>query len=122
MVFKFACRRSNIFCPPPPTFPQNITNQYSIEGCMYSLLSPTYVIDVVLLNLPFKVFLILSTAVCLAITIRATVRGQLPGPLTRQWNNQQYGASKLGFPHAKGFLRKLSPISARVLKTFRQLS
>jgi len=72
---------------------------------MYSLLFPTYVIVVVLLSLPFKIFVIYLTAVCLALTIRATLRGrpagQLPGALTRQWNNRKYGVSKLGFPHAK---------------------
>jgi hypothetical protein len=107
------------FVPFSP--PQNITNQSSIEGCMYSLLFPTYVIDVVLLSLPFKVFVILLTTVCLAVTIMTTLRGRPAGPLPRQWNNRKYGASKLGFPHTKGFLRKLSPIWARVLKTFRQL-
>ena len=121
MVFKFSCRRSNIFCPFFFFFLQNITNQSSIEGCMYSLHFPTYVIDVVLLSLPFKVFVILLTAVCLAVTIRATPRGRPVGPLTRQWNNRKYNARKLGFPRAKGFLRKLSPIWTPVLKTFRQL-
>jgi hypothetical protein len=103
-------------------FFQNITNKSSIEGFMYSLLFPIYVIrvDVVLLSLPFKVFAILLTAVCLAVTIRATPRGRPAGQRTRQRNNRKYGASKLGFPHAKGFLRKLSPIWARVHKTFRQ--
>ena len=39
----------------------------------------------------------------------------------RHWNNRKYGASKLRFPCAKQFLRRLSAIWARTLK-FRQLS
>jgi hypothetical protein len=63
----------------------------------------------VLSSLPFKIFVILLTALCLAVTVRATLRGrpagQLPGALTHQWNNRKYGVSKIGFLHAKGFLR-----------------
>ena len=38
---------------------------------------------------------------------------QLKGALKHHWNNRKYGASKLMFPHAKEFHRKLSAIWAR---------
>jgi hypothetical protein len=46
--------------------------------------------------------------------------GSVYGALSRQRNNQKYGAATLSFPHSEGFLRKLSIICARVLSTVRQ--
>lgn len=40
------------------------------------------------------------------------------GSLRRQWNNRKCGAGKVRLPHAKEFLRKISKIWARDLKTF----
>jgi len=42
------------------------------------------------------------------------------GALRHHWHSWKYDASKLTFPHGKGFLRKLSTVWSRALRNFRQ--
>jgi hypothetical protein len=52
---------------------------------------------------------------------RATAQGaKIQEALIHHWNNLKYGASKLGLPYAKEFLRKFSAIWALVLIKFLQ--
>jgi len=54
---------------------------------------------------------------------RAAAWGANPlGALRRHWNNLKCGASKVRFPHATQFLRKLFTNSARAVKKVRQPS